>query len=214
MDNVPGGVPFRHMPRIRAATIDEHKEMTRREILVAAGELFRSEGFSDTTLRDIAAYVGIGRTTLYEYFSDKEDVLVNLVEHTLPDVVDGLLAGLPPDVTVRERLSELIVRGLEFVSSDTSLGSTLMRELPKLSPAAQRRVRKAHGRLEAEVTRLCRLGIDRGEFRSFDPDDAGRLVSQMMMSASQGLLRDTDAKQRIHEVADTLVRFLFDGLAV
>ena len=202
------------MPRIRAATIDEHKEMTRREILDAAGQLFRAEGYSETTLHDIAAYVGIGRTTLYEYFSDKEDVLVNLVEATIPGVVDGMLAGLPADISCRDRLSELIVRGLEFVSSDSNLGSTLIRELPKLSQRAQTRVRKAHGRLASEVTRLCRIGIDSGEFRQFDADDAGRLVYQMMMSASQGLLRDADAKQRIHDVADTLVRFVFDGLAV
>jgi AcrR family transcriptional regulator len=53
------------MPRIRAATIDEHKELTRTEILEAAGRLFRAEGYGETTLRDIASYVGIGRTTLY-----------------------------------------------------------------------------------------------------------------------------------------------------
>jgi len=63
------------------------------------------------------------------------------------------------------------------------------------------------------MTRLCRVGIERGEFRQFDPIDAGRLVSQMMMSASQSLVRDAEAKQRMHEVADTLVRFVFDGLA-
>ncbi|HLA66267.1 MAG TPA: TetR/AcrR family transcriptional regulator, partial [Acidimicrobiia bacterium] len=201
------------MPRIRAATIDEHKELTRRQILASAGDLFRADGYADTTLRDISAAVGIGRTTLYEYFTDKEDVLVNLVEDTIPAVVDGLLTGLPDDISCRDRLAELIVRGLEFVSSDTNLGATLMRELPKLSPPAQRRVRKAHERLEAEMTRLCRVGIERGEFRQFDPIDAGRLVSQMMMSASQSLVRDAEAKQRMHEVADTLVRFVFDGLA-
>ena len=201
------------MPRIRAATIDEHKELTRRQILAAAGELFRADGYGETTLGDIAATMGIGRTTLYEYFSDKEDVLVNLIEETIPGVVAGMLKGLPTDISTRDRLSELIVRGLEFVSSDSTLGSTLMRELPSLSRPAQRRVRTAHAELEAEVTRLCRLGIGRGEFRQFDPEDAGRLVYQMMMSASQGLLRDADAKQRLHHVADTLVRFVFEGLA-
>jgi len=201
------------MPRIRAATIDEHKELTRTEILEAAGRLFRAEGYGETTLRDIASYVGIGRTTLYEYFSDKEDVLVNLVEDTIPGVVDGLLTGLPDSTSCRERLSELIVRSLEFVSTDSDLGSTLMRELPRLSRTAQRRVRKAHGRLETEMTRLCRLGIETGEFRPFEPRDAGRLVYQIVMSAGQGLVRDADAKQHIHDVADTLVRFVFDGLA-
>jgi AcrR family transcriptional regulator len=202
------------MPRIRAATIDEHKEKTRREILDAAGHLFREDGYSDTTLRDVADHVGIGRTTLYEYFSDKEDLLVNLVETTIPGVVETMLAGLPAGLSCRERLSELIVRGLEFVSTDSNLGSILMREVPKLSRPAQRRVRKAHSKLEVEVTRLCEAGIADGEFRPLDPADTGRLIYTMMMSASQGLLRDTDAKQRLYDVADTVVRLVFDGLAV
>jgi AcrR family transcriptional regulator len=201
------------MPRIRAGSIAEHKQRTRDEILAAAAALFRAQGYADTALGDIAGYVGIGRTTLYEYFADKEDVLVTLVEETLPGVVDGMLADLPDGLTHRERLGELMVRGLEFVSTDDDLGSTLMRELPRLSGRAQARVRAAHSRLEDEVTGLCRDGIAAGEFSPLDPADAGRIVFTMMMSASGSLLRDADAKQRVHEVADTLVRFVFDGLA-
>lgn len=201
------------MPRIRAATIAEHKRQTREEILDAASALFRAQGYGDTALGDIAGFVGIGRTTLYEYFADKEDVLIHLVERSLPELVDEMVDSLPDGLTHRERLSELIVRGLEFVSSDADLGSTLMRELPKLSPEAQIRIRAAHSRLEDEVTRLCQLGIGDGEFGPYDPADASRIVFSMMMSTSQSLLRDRDAKQRVHEVADTLVRFVFDGLA-
>jgi len=202
------------MPRIRAATIEEHKRQTRAQILDAAADLFRSYGFADTNLGDIAAFVGIGRTTLYEYFSDKEDVLVNLVESRVPGVVERMLAEVPEGVTARERLGELIVRGLEFVSTDDDLGSTLMREVPRLTEPAQRRIRRAHKPLEDEVVRLCRRGIETGEFRAFDPVEAGRIVFTMMMAASESLRRDTDAKGRLHDAADTLVRFVFEGLAV
>lgn len=201
------------MPRIRAATIEEHKRQTRAEILDAAAELFASYGYADTNLGDIAAYVGIGRTTLYEYFSDREDVLVHIVESRMPGVVEALLHGVPADLPVRDRLSELIVRGLEFVSTEHDLGSLLMREVPRLTEPAQRRIRHAHKPLEDEVVRLCRLGIESGEFRPFDPVDAGRIVFTLMMSASQNLRRDHDAKGKMHAAADTLVRFVFEGLA-
>jgi len=201
------------MPRIRAATIDEHKELTRRQILASAGDLFRADGYADTTLRDISAAVGIGRTTLYEYFTDKEDVLVNLVEAEVPAVVATMLADLPEHLGTRERLAELIQRGLAFVSTDHALGSMVMRELPTLSQSAAARIRAVHAPLEREIGRLCRTGIASGEFRTFEPDDAARLVYGVMMAASQTLLRDADAKQRMHEAADTLVRFVFDGLS-
>lgn len=201
------------MPRIRAESIEAHRKATRRELLDAAAALFREDGYDQTGLADIASYAGIGRTTVYEYFADKEDLLVNLVEDTVPAVVDEILATLPVGLVVRERLGELILRSLEFVSSDDTVGSMLMRQLPVLSAEARSRISAAHAPLQAEIERLCRDGIASGELRDFDPADAGRLVFAMVMATSQGLIRDGDAKQRVHDVGDMLVCFVFDGLA-
>lgn len=202
------------MPRIRAASIAEHKSQTRREILEAAAALFRAQGYVETSLGDMAAFVGIGRTTLYEYFMDKEDLLASLVEDRVPAVMDGIVDGLPTDATIRAQLAELMIRGLEYISSDENLGTLLTRETPRLGQDAQGRIRNAHRRLGDEITNLCNRGIDAGEFRPFEADEAGRLVFAVMWSASQTLLRDSDAKRRRHEVADTVIRFVFDGLAI
>lgn len=202
------------MPRIRASSIAEHKTLTRDDILEAAAALFRAQGYIDTSLGDIAGYVGIGRTTLYEYFADKEDVLASLVEARIPEVMDHIVDDLPSDATARERLGELLIRALDYISNDDDLGVLLMRATPRLGSEAQHRIRAAHGRLEQEITDLCARGAASGEFRPFDPADAGGLVFAVMWSASRALLRDIDAKQRRHEVAETLVRFIFDGLAV
>ena len=211
---MPDPVRFEPMPRIRAASVDEHKSKTRREILDAAEALFRAQGYAETAFGDVAAYVGVGRTTLYEYFTDKEDLLASLVEDRIPQVMDGLVDGLPTKATIREQLAELMIRGLDYVSSDENLGTLLTKETARLGQDAQDRIRQAHRRLGDEITDLCRLGIDSGEFRAFGADEAGRLVFSAMWSASQALLRDADAKQRRHEVADTVIRFVFDGLAI
>lgn len=201
------------MPRIRAESIAEHKAMVQREILDAAAALFRAQGYADTSLGDVAAYVGIGRTTLYEYFSDKDDLLASVVEDRIPDLMDQLVADIPSDIPVADRLGELMIRGIDYVSSDDDLGSMLMRETPRLSRDAQARIRATHQRLLDEITELCREGIARGEFRPYDPETAGRLVFANLWSASQALIHDADAKQKRHEAADVLVRFVLGGLA-
>ena len=106
----------------------------------------------------------------------------------------------------------LLLRGLQYVSSDDDLGSMLMREMSKLSPAAQRRIAAAHGGLAIEITRLCRIGMERGEFRQFDADDVGRLVYSLMMTSSQALMRRRPSPERFRQVADTLLHLVFDGL--
>ena len=201
------------MPRIRAESIAAHKEQTRRQILDAAGELFVEFGYSDTALADIAADVGVGRTTLYEYFPDKEEILLALVEDTIPGFIDRIITGLPAGTTHRERLGELLVASLLFVSDESNVGTMVMREVPKLSPEAQARVRSSHQRLEAEIVAECAAGVEAGEFRDLDPEWAGRIAGEMVMSAARTLLRDSDPKQRVHEVAESLLSMLFDGLA-
>ncbi|NIR40386.1 MAG: hypothetical protein GWN79_23870, partial [Actinobacteria bacterium] len=44
-------------------------------------------------------------------------------------------------------------------------------------------------------------------------EEAGRLVAAVIWSASQALLGDGDAKQRRHEISETVTRFVFDGLS-
>lgn len=201
------------MPRIRAASIAEHKEQTRREVLSAAEELFQSQGYSETSLGDIAAFVGIGRTTLYEYFSDKEDILACMVEETLPQLIDGIVEESRHAGDVRARLEHLILKGLEYVSADDHLGSMVMHELPRLAGPAAGRVAAAHRRLGEEIMRVVHEGIVDGEFRDLDPTAAGRIVTSLLMTASQSLIRAKDARDQREALATTLVRFVFEGLA-
>jgi AcrR family transcriptional regulator len=201
------------MPRIRAENIAAHKELTRRQILDVAVDLFVADGYAETALADIAADVGVGRTTLYEYFRDKEEILMALVEETFPELIDGIIGAIPDGTSHRERLGELVVASLLFVSDPSNVGTMVMRELPRLSEAAQARVRSSHQRLEREIVAECAAGVAAGEFRDMDPRWVGRIAGEMAMSAARTLLRDADPKQRVHEVADSLLAMLFDGLA-
>jgi len=98
------------VPRIRASNIEEHKELTRGQILEAAQELFQAEGYLTTSLGDVANRIGIGRTTFYEYFIDKEDLLCSLVEATLPQIIRDMIAAVPREAGPAEQLSELATR--------------------------------------------------------------------------------------------------------
>lgn len=61
------------------------KKATREKILQVAQRLFHDEGFDQTTIRDIAAEVGMATGTLFNYFSSKEEVVVALAEEAIHD---------------------------------------------------------------------------------------------------------------------------------
>jgi AcrR family transcriptional regulator len=210
--NTEDWVALSTVPRIRAQSIQAHKELTRREILDAVHDLLGEVGSADISLAEVAHAVGIGRTTLYEYFKDKDDLIASLVEDRLPEV----LANLVGEVTTedpRRRLAALAVITVRFVVSDPVLGLILHREVPLLSTAAQDRIRMAHSDLAAEMVGAYRGGVASGVFRAIAPDIVGRFLQDTIMSAARVVIATADPVARFPEVEAELTRFLIGGLS-
>ena len=53
---------------------------TKQKILISAVDLFSSKGYTETSIREIAAAVGIKPASLYNHFSSKEDMLLFILE--------------------------------------------------------------------------------------------------------------------------------------
>lgn len=201
------------MPRIRAGSIAEHKVITRALILDTAQELFSTWGYQDTSFGDIAAAVGMGRTTLYDYFTDKDDLLASLVEETLPAVLHQLVDQVPEGIPPAERLRDLAVRVVEFIATDPTLGLLLHREVPKLSDTAQQRVANAHQTLAREFVDAYRGGVDQGDLKELPPGLAGRFINSMIMSAAQALIESEDPSVALPTITGAMADLIFDGLA-
>jgi AcrR family transcriptional regulator len=202
------------MPRIRAGSIGEHKVFTRRQILEAAQALLAETGRADLNLGDVAAEAGIGRTTLYEYFRHRDDLIASLVEETLPGVIEELLTRVDPTSSPSQRLLDLSAEVVEFVVTDPVLGLILHREIPRLDPNAQDRIRLAHADLSVAVMASYQEAVKAGEFRAFPPDLAGRFIQDAMMSAARAVIAASDPAARLPEVTAALRVFLSHGLGV
>ncbi|MEP6925532.1 MAG: TetR/AcrR family transcriptional regulator [Pyrinomonadaceae bacterium] len=61
---------------------EREKENLRQEILDVARELFVAEGFQNVSMRKIADQIEYSPTTIYLYFKDKNDILMQICEET------------------------------------------------------------------------------------------------------------------------------------
>jgi AcrR family transcriptional regulator len=200
------------MPRIRAASIDEHKALTRSALLDAAKSLIHEAGTADLPLGEIALAAGVGRTTLYDYFVDRDDLIATLVEEELPGVVAALIEASPIRGSAPERLADLASRTVEFVISDPVLGVILHREVGRMSPEAEVRIRAAHATLAEAMVGLYHAGVASGDFGSMPPDLAGRLIQDSIMSAARTVLSAAAPEDRVESVTMHLRLFLLGGL--
>ena len=66
------------------------KEQLQQQILVAARELFVSEGYENVSMRKIADKIEYSPTTIYLYFKDKADLLDSVCQETLLSLFNTL----------------------------------------------------------------------------------------------------------------------------
>lgn len=79
------GTPTAHASRPR-----RKGEITAERILDAAEQLFAERGYGATTLRDVAAAVGIRNPSLYNHFNSKESLYAAVLERGIRPVLDML----------------------------------------------------------------------------------------------------------------------------
>jgi AcrR family transcriptional regulator len=67
---------------IRASTVrrERAREHTRRDILLAAAEVFARRGYAAATLAELAEAAGFAAPSLYRYFESKEEIFKSLLE--------------------------------------------------------------------------------------------------------------------------------------
>ena len=189
------------------------REATRRKLLEAALEQFAEYGYQGTSHADVAAAAGIGRTTFYEYFASKEELLVYLVATRVPELTVELVAAVPGDIGPDEQMAELTARMIEFVGTD-HLGLLLHQEVPRLSDSAQGEIAEAHRPLSGAFGQIYQQGVADGLFRAMPPRLAGRLIYEVIMTAGREVMDAPDPKQDVHEIVDAAVAFLLAGLSL
>lgn len=187
--------------------------MTRAQILASAQELIAEIGSADIPLGEIASSIGIGRTTLYEYFTDRDDVIASLVEEELPGVVADLIGDFPDDMSPAEHLVGVAERTVEFVANDPVLGLILHREVGRLSPSAQHRIRLAHADLVSEVATVYSDGVADGSLADLPLDLVGRFIQDVVMSAARAVISAKNPGERLPEILAAMRAFLLNGFA-
>jgi AcrR family transcriptional regulator len=186
-------------------------DATKDQLFDAASRLFREYGYAETSHADISAEADIGRTTFYEHFASKEDLLIQLVQRDLPVLIDAILSEIPPDLPPDVHLRELTMRFVEFVGID-HLGLILHTEVPRLSREAQQAIAGSHRALSDEVMEVYRSGVASGVFALLPGPVVGRLIQETMMAGGRAVMDLPDPKQQVHAIADATAGFLVNGL--
>jgi len=93
----------------------------RPRLVKAATVVFAEKGYATTRVADIAERAGIGKGTVYEYFSSKEELLFAVFESMNEDVTARVNAVLDDDEPTQEQLFNLLRLGAEVITEQREL---------------------------------------------------------------------------------------------
>jgi AcrR family transcriptional regulator len=89
---------------------------TRDDILDAAAEVMRTQGFAKATTKSIAQIAGYSEAALYKHFDDKAAILLAVLHERLPELPESLkeLIASAGSGTVRANLTRLTRTAIDF----------------------------------------------------------------------------------------------------
>jgi len=166
---MPKGIPL----------TEEELDRRRHEIFNASVHLFLEDGFRETSMREIADAANMGKSTLYDYFKTKEEILLWGVEDQIQDLTALAQEIMNRPISAMERLREVMKTHLEYLIDNKEFYLKLSFEVQRLTLESQQRIQVKRHTYQDLIRRLIDDGIQEGIFRPVD----ALLVSRTLITA-------------------------------
>ena len=188
----------------------------RKHLVEAAAAVFAEQGFTSTRVADIAEHAGIGKGTVYEYFTSKEELLFAVFEWIDSRVSTRVEAVLAGEISAHEKLLYLLKLGADVVSEQVEMQPVILdfwaASRGNLLEERHREVCASSYRFfRRMITDFVHEGQRSGDFR---PDIDAEALAATVVSTFDGLGVQLffDRSLDPHRITEAFGRLLIEGL--
>jgi TetR/AcrR family transcriptional regulator, cholesterol catabolism regulator len=197
-----------------ASTPATKAEATRARVLDAAAQVFRTSGYAEAKLSDIASLAGLQTGSLYYHFGSREEMVIELI-HDATDRIQAAvrraLGELPSSATPLDSVATAMSAHLSSLLGEENYGAAMLkivRQVPKSVADEVAPRQRSYMKLWSD---LLKKGTESGEIRN----DLN--ASAMLMLIMGAMNSSIDWYDPDHFVAvDRLIyqneSLLFDGM--
>lgn len=205
----------REAPRGTRTPQQARSRRTREKVLEAALACFEELGYDEATTAAIAKRARVAVGTLYGYFSDKRDVLLEVLDRTLREVADQVIRGLDPRLWREGDLRESVRRLIDAVFHARTVSPGIQRiiwERYFKDPEFRRAVETIEVRVLHAIEALLAALDAEGRLRVRDVGIAAFLIhTSTEWSAARLMLGESDPRRvdaAVEATTDMITRFL------
>ncbi len=192
---------------------EEQHRLKRQVVLKVAAETIRRQGYSQTTLTDVAKALHISKPALYYYFKSKDQIMFE-IQHL---AIDMLLEASPtdprspflPGLDVQTRLARFVRRYVEMITSDYG-ACLILTSRQALEPDSRKRLIGALKPINQLMKDVLRDGMTEGWFAPADI----RLTSGFIFGALNWIptwYRSDDATS-LADLSEAMVAYIVGAL--
>ena len=148
------------------------------ERIIAGGEeLFLSAGIKSVTMDDVAKHLGMSKKTIYQFFKDKNELVIALVKKKLQEDEDQMAAIISKSANVIEEMINMMKCSEEIFSR---INPIVIHDMQKYHPDAWKQFQNFKADvLVRTLEELLSKGIKQGYIR---PDIDVKIIARMRVS--------------------------------
>jgi TetR/AcrR family fatty acid metabolism transcriptional regulator len=183
-------------------------------ILDAAISVFAEQGFFQSTIAQIAKEAGVADGTIYLYFKNKDDILVQFYQYKTRQIFERFREAVDKPASAEEKLRCLIRVHLQEFQKDRNMAIVYQAETHQNRPLGTELIKEMSKMYRDLISEIVELGQEEGSIRR---DLYMGLVKRFINGAVDEVINSwihSGGKYDLVTMADPLVDLFIMGIGV
>ncbi len=168
---MPKGIPL----------TEEEQNRRRHEIFAAAESLFLEKGFIETSMREVAEAAGMSKSSLYDYFPTKDDILLWYFLDDMDDLIALARDIANQPLSAIEKLHLIMHMQMERLVESKAYYLRFFIELQRLGGESRQLIRLKRHDYQDLLCDIFKQGIREGAFRPVNSLSAIHILQSALM---------------------------------
>ena len=197
---------------MRSSTNRIEKNNKYNQILEAAVRVFARQGFYQSTIAQIAKEAGVADGTIYLYFKNKDDILVQFFSYRTKQVFESFREEVDRAETSADKLRNLVRRHLAEFQRDRDGAVVYQVETHQSSRLAEDQIREMSQMYRDLISEIVEQGQQEGTIRK---DLYVGLVKRFIIGAVDEVINTwlhSNGEYDLVSMADPLVELFMTGI--
>ena len=181
------------------------------KILQTARRLFVKQGYTATSMRQVAEMAGIGKATIYHHFPDKKAIVLALLKKNTASMEEALQL-VRAETDPRRRIQVATQTSVKYLFEAVDIMQIIRREVPGGRDQLQTGYMTFFQEYMALLAGAVQRGAEQGIFRPVDPFAAARVLMTMIQGTFAIAYLSGERAQSAEQAAATLLDIYFQGI--